>query len=485
MNLSGVVDWSTEWPLVDVFKASRSWVKNDWQSATDDPSYRFDVQGNPLLKPGQAVQTLMLREIGGHYPAGVYVITYRGAGKLTLGNGDPLQIVRQGPGRIEVRVKPGNGGLILQIPESDPRDPIRAIKVWMPGFQNAPSPFHPLFLERLRPFGAVRFMDWQNTNNSPVRHWSERAKPTDARWATAKGMPPEILLDLANTLGVDPWFCMPHTADDEFVTQFALLVKQRLKPNLKVYIEYSNEVWNSQFGQARHALEQGRLKKLGPSDFESQLRWYSERSVAVFRLWEAVFSSVSRARLVRVMASQSANPWVSEQVLGWKNAAQQVDALAIAPYFGNEFGTPQTQNKVATMTVDQLLNALEQEIDGKNREWIEQNVAVARKFKVPRLVAYEGGQHLVGVGGAENNPMLTDLFFAANRSPRMYDLYRKHLSNWFRAGGDLYMAFSSVAKPSKWGSWGALEYQDQPTANAPKYRRLIDTLRQKPIARNG
>jgi hypothetical protein len=476
MNLSGLVDWSTEWPLVDVFRSSRLWVKSDWQSALEDPAYAFDAQGNPLLKPGQMVQTLMLREIGGHYPSGDYVITYQGTGKIALGAGDTRQIIKARKGRIVVKVAPGDAGLLLQVTESDPRDPVRDIHVWMPGFENAKSPFHPLFLERLRSFSALRFMDWQQTNNSPLKHWADRAKPTDARFATPGGAAPELLIDLANTLNIDPWFCMPHQAEDAFIRAFALLVKQRLKPERKVYIEYSNEVWNTQFAQARYALQQGRKKKLGPSDFESQLRWYSERSVEVFKIWESAFGPAGNKRLVRVMASQSANPWVSEQVLSWKGAARQVDALAIAPYFGNDFGAPQTQASVAKMSVGQLLDALDKELDGRHRAWIEQQCAVAQKHGVS-LVAYEGGQHLVGVGGAENNQSLTDLFIAANRSPRMSALYQKHLGIWFNAGGGLYMAFSSVAKPTKWGSWGALEYQDQPVAAAPKYRALVDFVR--------
>ena len=289
-------------------------------------------------------------------------------------------------------------------------------------------------------------------------------------------MPLELLIELANTLNADPWFCMPHLADDTFIRRFALLVKERLKPGLKVYVEYSNEVWNGQFAQARYALAQGKKQNLGPSDFESQLRFYSERSVETFKIWESAYGAESRKRLVRVMASQSANPWVSEQVLGWKNAARHVDALAIAPYFGNDLGSPQTQEAVAKMSAAQLLDALDKGIDGTNRRWIMEQVAVARKHNV-ELVAYEGGQHLVGVGGAENNQRLMDLFIAANRSPRMYALYRKHLGLWFRTGGGLYMAFSNVAKPSKWGSWGALEYQEQPAATAPKYRALVDSLK--------
>ncbi len=40
-----------------------------------------------------------------------------------------------------------------------------------------------------------------------------------------------------------------------------------------------------------------------------------------------------------------------------------------------------------------------------------------------RLVPYEGGQHLVGIRGAENDDALTALLTAANADPRMGKLY--------------------------------------------------------------
>jgi len=61
----------------------------------------------------------------------------------------------------------------------------------------------------------------------------------------------------------------------------------------------------------------------------------------------------------------------------------------------------------------------------------------------------------------------------------MYDLYRKHLANWSAARGGLYVVFSNVGAPGKWGCWGVLEYQDQPEAEAPKYRAVVDFIRQE------
>ena len=228
-------------------------------------------------------------------------------------------------------MSPANGGIFLEVVESSPADPIRDIHVWMPGFENHESSFHPLFLERIGPFGVIRFMDWQRTNGNQVVDWSRRSKPTDCRYSTKRGVPVERLVDLANELQSHPWFCIPHQASDDYVLQFAKLVKQRLDPRLRVYLEYSNEVWNTTFPQAAFAREMGRKLKLSDNDFQAQLFFYSRRSVEVFKIWKSVFRR--KNRLIRVMASQSANPWVSEQVLSHGSAYRHVDALAIAPYF--------------------------------------------------------------------------------------------------------------------------------------------------------
>jgi hypothetical protein len=84
------------------------------------------------------------------------------------------------------------------------------------------------------------------------------------------------------------------------------------------------------------------------------------------------------------------------------------------------------------------------------------------------------------VGGAENNQQLTDLFIAANRSARMYDLYLDYFEQWASMGGTVFCQFSSLCQPSKWGSWCALETINQDTAASPKYRALKEMIRRYP-----
>jgi hypothetical protein len=120
--------------------------------------------------------------------------------------------------------------------------------------------------------------------------------------------------------------------------------------------------------------------------------------------------------------------------------------------------------------VEGLLDACKPAIE-KNKALTAKQTELAGRFKLP-LIAYEGGAHMVGIQGAENNEKLTALFTATNRHPGMKDLYLQDLGNWRDAGGGLYVAFASTARPSKWGNWGVLEFDGQDPKTAPKYQAL-------------
>jgi hypothetical protein len=52
---------------------------------------------------------------------------------------------------------------------------------------------------------------------------------------------------------------MPHLANDEYHQQFATYVRDNLRPDVKVYVEWSNEVWHTGFagGRACVCCEEG------------------------------------------------------------------------------------------------------------------------------------------------------------------------------------------------------------------------------------
>lgn len=473
MNLSGITDWSAELVFVDAFKSARVWISQEkgkpWgKGGPLDLDPRGHVRS---LSPGQFAETVAWTDFKDRYPAGKYLCFYDGAGTLDF-TGD-ARVTSRKPGELAVEVVPRSGAAFARITATDPVNPLRNIRL-VPAEARETYQKHPFrreFLDRWKGFRVFRFMDWQATNNSRLVSWADRPTPEDHS-QTRNGVALEYMIDLCNTLKVDPWFCLPHRASDDFVRRFAQMVKERLSPSLRIHIEYSNECWNGQFEQARYCAEQGKKLRLSANAYEAQLRYYSQRSVELFGIWEQVFGDCKR--LVRILSTQSANPWTGTTVLDWNDAHKHADAIAIAPYFGNRFGDPRTAEKVAAMSVEELLKALADDVTA-NRKILSRYTEIARKRGL-QLMAYEGGQHLAGYGGAENHSELTALFHAANRHPRMKDLYLQDLDNWTKAGGGLFCVFASMGNYSKWGSWGVLEHRLQDPTRVPKMQALREYL---------
>jgi hypothetical protein len=473
MNLAGVTDWSSELVFVDSFKSARTWISQaKGQPWGKGGPLDLDGRGHVRsLRDGQFAETVVWTDFGTRYPAGRYVCLHAGDGDLDF-TGD-ARVTKREPGRLAVEVQAKGGAAFARITRTNPKDPVREIRLVPEAFEKRykDEPFRKEFLDRWKGFQVFRFMDWQATNNSRLVTWADRPTPGDHS-QTRKGVALEYMIDLCNRLKVEPWFCLPHRADDGFVRAFASMVKEKLSPALRVHVEYSNECWNGQFEQARYCADQGTKLGLSKNRHEVQLRFYSRRSLEMFQIWEDVFRD--RKRLVRVLATQSVNPWTGTTVLDWNGAHKHADAVAIAPYFGNRFGDPKTAEKVAAMGVDDLMKELEQDV-ARSRKHMDAYAALAKKRGLA-LMAYEGGQHLAGYGGAENNERLTALFHAANRHPNMKDLYLADLKNWQEAGGGLFCVFSSMGRYSKWGSWGVLEHAAQEPAKAPKMRALREYL---------
>ena len=268
---------------------------------------------------------------------------------------------------------------------------------------------------------------------------------------------------------------IPHLADDEYVRQLASAVREKLPEEFRVWVEYSNEVWNGQFKQYE---EVGRCASAtGKKEFGAAMICYSERADQVFRTWRAAFGE-SASRVVRVVGSQAVNPWVSKNILKHAKLYERADALAIAPYFGF-IARRKNEAERARLSVDELLSRTEREILPKAIEHIKAQAEVAERYGLD-LVAYEGGQHYSAAGGVENNEKITALFDAINRHPRMKDLYLRYLEAWSQSGGRLFMHYNDVGPYTKWGRWGLKEYPDQPRADAPKFDAVMEFIEQTP-----
>ena len=256
-----------------------------------------------------------------------------------------------------------------------------------------------------------------------------------------------------------------------------LYVKDNLSDDLKVYVEYSNEVWNYLFSQTEYAEQIGLALGLDQNGFTAALRYYSQRAVEIFKIWEEVFGG--KERLVRILASQAVNPWTGEQVLSWNSAYEYADAYAIAPYLdGDDLSNPNNVDTTLQMTANQIIDNILLEIRTEFEQYITTTYNLTHRYGL-KLFAYEGGLHLVSSGmPADKEPQVTTLFQAVNRNPWMKEVYLEYLNMWKKNGGELFNQFVDVSPFTKYGSWGALEYQNQDLSTAPKYLGLMEFIAQ-------
>ena len=516
-NLTEVSDWSSQRPFIDLFKQSRRWLTqcdpardsdcdNSWDTGEAE---RLDLDEHGWVRslpapdrPGYSIAATVLDQPNS-LPAGRYVMRYAGSGELRYGLGARRIDAASTPGRDVLEVDPRDGAVLIQIYSTDPsgtgdylRD-LRLVRADDEQLLLSGQRFNPEFLARTQEFQVLRFMEWMRTNGSTLERWSERARSEDATYTSPTGVPAEVMIELSNVLETSIWLTMPHRANDDFVQRFARLVRGSLAPDLRVYVEYSNEVWNSSFAQQAWVAEQARAlwPGGGASDFTKALNWYGKRSAEVCEIWKTAFAQQPN-RVVCVMGGQAANAWVMRQALecplwrvGKPCRQHGIDAIAIAPYFGAYVGDPANEAQLEAWAMDDLQGEqlLFQELEeggllpkgpaggalAQASDWVKAHVDLSTELGLP-LIAYEAGQHLVGLGSTLKNTAVTDLLIAVNRAPRMGRLYGRYLQEWSTGGGGLLMHFRDIGTPSAYGSWGALEHVGQ--VGSPKYTALLRYL---------
>ena len=392
--------------------------------------------------------------------------------------------------------------------------------------------FNPDYLMFLRNFKVIRMMNLMEASHGthnclvPLENgegskldeacltqpleWSERAKLDDAVWGgndgrtpytKRNGVPVEVIVSLANTVNRDIWVNMPHAATDEYISEFANYTAEHLKDNLKTYIEYANETWNNGF-LAHHYVEKlgfdNNLDKNIPARFSNsnsrdgeyfaRLRYYSQHSVEIFKLWKAAFHD-NNDRLIRVLGTSQGDTILTEEMI--KHVGQdEVDAIAMAPYF---FGCishpldrrdpcPDAKVLLEATTVDDLFEIIDQDksIDPSALSSTLNKIAVqakmASKYNL-KLLSYEGGQHLTIMGDMgnldeANKQRLRLLFKKANRDPRMKQRYETLLNGWKDLSDEGTTLFTLYTLPQsfyRFGNWGIKEHLNKSRKESPKY----------------
>ena len=505
VNSNEVMDDDASIPFIDVYKTSipfeeaRPWLTKG--------KVEYDEHGWPKNLNGGQAGTRFLYKLPEHtVPAGNYTVLYDGEGILKYT--DDAKLIKREPGRDIVSISAGKDKefrVKLIIENSNPENYLRNIRVLMPGGVCSNNPykrvndkrycrgshflsfekhherlmFNPAYLDYMKDFKVVRFMNMSGITRNPISKWEDRPRVKDATWAGIqgeRGAPLEIMVALANKLNADPWFNLPHKADNNYVRQYAKYVKDNLRPGLKAYVEYTNEAWNSIFTQAHYVKDMGERMNLDEDRDKAGYKYFSLRSVQIFDMWEQTFGGTER--IVRVMGSWTGWTRLSEMLLSYRNAYQKTDAIAIAPYF-----FPSLKSSKKARSVAQLFKLIydpkEKYSIPKVLGYIHKNAQTAKKFGVD-LIAYEGGQHLVDWKSRKIDQHPTKLMIAANRDWRMAKAYSDFMQGWKDNGGKLFVNFSAPRTYQWFGSWGTKEYITQPIAKAPKHRSLMQFARKNP-----
>lgn len=510
MNTNEVTHLDSSVPFVNLFKMALPF--DEANNKLTRGNIQYDNNGWPKrLNGGQAGTNLIHWVPVGTLPEGNYTVLYDGQGLIEYG--DDAKLVSRSPGKDIIHIaarndaKRANDGLdkfikvTLIIKKSTPQNYLKNIRVLLPGGICARNPFqrvnganqcsgdyqafaqyhkriifNPDYLTFMRGFKTIRFMNMSGITRNSLTSWNQMPRMEQATWAGRegrRGAPLEVMVALANTLNANAWFNIPEQANDDLVRRYAHFVKARLKPHLKVYLEYTNEAWNPAFTAAKYTQNKGVALNLDTARHNAGHRFYVQRSLEVFRIWKQVYGHSQQ--LVRVLGAWSANQRLTPLLLEHKDAYKNVDAIAIAPYF---FVHKKVESKVNSVpSVFQLLQDDSNPYSLNNvSKMIKKQVEHTKKYNI-QLLAYEGGQHLFSPGTRSTKDFPNPFFIGANRARTMEQMYVRFLEDWRKStNGSLFVLFSSPRTYQAYGSWGVKEHINQPTAKAPKYRAILQFL---------
>lgn len=515
VNIEGINDWARLSPFADLMKNSRAWGLADrpWEGPV-----RIDELGWPLEDAGVVVRVVQ-QDAGDPrgrprtLQPGVYRLSFEGRAQVrpVTSPGVTVRKLNHGAdtGQSTAEVVVGDGATQLMLSFTGTQGGVRKVRL-LPADSPPGQVFSAEFKAAAAPFGTLRLMDFLETNGNPVRRWSERTTPDHATQAGSKGAAFEYAVQMANELGKDIWINIPVGADDDYVRSLATLLKRSLAPGRAVYVEYSNELWNSQFSQTavnRDAavaeaiagdttLTKGQrcsAAQFKASSGECNPYWagyfrVGKRTVRIAQIFGEVFGPQALNQRVRVVyATQFADRAIAEQVL--KNIASYrgkpsalIYGVAAAPYFYLDEALSRAPRADADAIQAALQQSLEREVlpflapgvtQGerlvkgsayRGGDWTRPSLKALADFYGIKSMAYEGGPDMRQSGA--NLPAK----FAASVDERMGGHMQRFLQQWFGCGNGLYVHFTLTSTYGRHGYWGLTP--DPRDLRTPKYRAL-------------
>jgi hypothetical protein len=519
-NVSGLSDYDRQMVYINAAKTMRPFgsIAKPWDPATAGP---VGPDGWPTGDFG----VTMFTEGTLHWN-GVYHFSAKGKVERIEAYSCPCRVVAgsirydEAAGRtyaeIESVAKPGQSAQMhLRFINTD--GGLKDLKLIRPGYTEADDARHVFtneFLALLRQLnaGVLRAMDWQRINGSTVSKWSERATRDDPTYSDRPGAPLEDFIQLCNTAGADFWLNIPHMADDDYVRQAATLARDTLDPKLFVWVEYSNELWNTAggFNQSKWNQQQATAEfTAGDTRYDPKnitVRGWQrtgKRTAEIGQIFRQVFAEKGQANRVRVvLCGQSGYPEVVETSAKWisQNVGplnEHVYAVAVAPYFGSD----KYWDKRTDLTVDSYLApGYTWQVDQRDKsgktikgpdnkpltetrtepgvflmdraEGVMRGPKLARLFELARREKIKACCYEMGLGLGSSDAS-KEAKMAVNRDPRLLEPTQRYLELWFAGAPDVADVACWFTAASRWhgkGSYGATD--DVKDLNVPKVRAI-------------
>jgi len=485
LNINAVTDFAEGQPFIDMFLASRfpniSYASGGAFHVSELED--FDSAGWQKSCTTDQILNYVLRTNGtGSYASGNYVLTYSGgalggdlASQIYVVNGteisnenNRIEFTWDGSSTLMFRIAPTASDMTA----SNYVSGCQVLAASDEGTYNVSQPFRQKWLDTLEGIEVLRFMSFTQTNNNTVSSWDQRSLTSDSNVDTflydpdyspttrrRKGVPWEWVIEMSNQVSADAWINVPQRADDNYVSSLATLFRDNLRSDLRVFIEYTNEAWNS-FYTADNYCADVLVPHYGITPGGTAwLKAYATRSCEVFAIFDTIFSEAPQ-RVKKVIAGQAANPSRVNDILTTDvsigtslsgTAVEHTDYYAIAPYVGNN-----VEETTAQAAYDAMITDFSSAVFNSGGD-LEQNVNnLAALSTDVTIIGYEGGQHLTTQGS-----QTTEVVRDANRLPAMRGFHQDYMDAWDNLTGSGIMSiFSHVWQPGDSGSWGLLETLD-------------------------
>lgn len=467
---------------IDLFKRADLWwspdKKNGFYSRQKDVVLDRDAYGWLRSLP---VVDGVVREVIAPFSEknntrpGRYVLTWEGEGTLeydsTFG-----KVLERGDRRWIISI-PKKAFHWITLRATDPAkngNYIRNIKIYK--LEDEPlieggEIFQPAFIDKVSRFRVLRMMAAQNSNFTTIKDWSpERESAAAAAWTDA--VPVEVLVRMANMAKTDFWISVPHLATDDYVRALAAYLRANLDPELRVYLEYSNEFFTKGFDQYDYFQQQADAT-FGPGVRNSRAQYYAYRAGQVFDVFKPAFGIENASRLFPVLtinrgSYEDGSPSVLSDLLtgpaivsigGRRPVDGPVRVLAVDTYVG--FDLP--QREVLQLVTDpegtgKVISALRTGQGFSYPVGIPDYLKGVRAVKQTanqyglQLYAYEGGTGLVNF--LKRKPKIfTDFLGKVNRDPRITDLYGDMYRIWRQENGGINAHFATFGGDSQFGNF--------------------------------